>query len=183
MVSGATWPQIRSYSVSQSASVRWESGVNFSRALRWCVALLIPLTLAWKIAIPYYPYHPIDPSEALIEFFQRNGFNVVVTVASGSHEPIIHATTDSCRLVIARLAPNGSNRELIRWLAGDTDRQFVVFRGDLYSQQPIISASIDYLWSRFLRELGLIRDIRPVIAVGANSACDTDRLPWGELAR
>jgi len=154
--------------------------VNFSRVLRWSIALLVPLTLAWKIAIP--PYNPDDLKEALVEFFERNGFNVVVTDELVNYVPIIHATTDSCRLVIARLTHDGSNRDLIRSVIGDTDRQFVVFRGDVYPQQPVLWTVLYYLSSRFLRELGLIRDITPVLAVGANSSCDTDRLPWGELA-
>jgi hypothetical protein len=154
--------------------------VNFSSALRWSVTLLVPLTLAWKIAIP--PYNPDNLTEELVEFFDRNGFNVVVTDQLVNYVPIIRATTDSCRLIIARLTPDGSNRDLIRSLTGDTDRQFVVFRGGVYTQQPILWTVVHYLWSRFLRELGLIRDITPVIAVGANSSCDTDRLPWGELA-
>jgi hypothetical protein len=154
--------------------------VNFSRTLRWSVALLVPLTLAWKIAIP--PDNPDDLKEELVEFFERNGFNVAVTDEMVNYVPIIHATADSCRLLIARLTPDGSNRDLIRSVIGDTDRQFVVFRGSIYAQQPILWTVVHYLSSRFLRELGLIRDITPVIAVGANSSCDTDRLPWGELA-
>jgi hypothetical protein len=154
--------------------------VNFSRALRWSVAILIPLTLAWKIAIP--PYNPGDLKGELVEFFERNGFSVVVTDESVNYVPIIQATTDSCRLLVARLTPDGSNRDLIRSLTHDPDRQFVVFRGEVYAQQPILRTVAQYLFSRFLRELGLIRDITPVIAVGANLSCDTDRLPWGELA-
>jgi hypothetical protein len=154
--------------------------VNFSRTLRWSVAILVPLTLAWKIAIP--PYNPDDLKGELVEFFERNGFSVVVTDELVNYVPIIHASTDSCRLLVARLTPDGSNRDLIRSLTGDTDRQFVIFRGELYAQQPIFWTVVYYLSSRFLRELGLKREITPVIAVGANSSCDTDRLPWGELA-
>jgi hypothetical protein len=154
--------------------------VNFSRALRWSIALLVPLTLAWKIAVP--PYKPDDLKEELVEFFERNGFNVAVTDGMWIYGPVIHATTGSCRLLVVRLSPDGSNRDLIRSVIGDTDRQFVVFRGDVYAQQPILWTVLHYLSSRFLRELGLRRDITPVIAVGANSSCDTDRLPWGELA-
>lgn len=154
--------------------------MNFSRALRWSIAILVPLTLAWKIAIP--PYNPDDLKGELVEFFERNGFDVVVTDELVNYVPIIHATTDSCHLLVASLTPDGSNRDLIRSLSGDTDRQFVVFRGEIYTQQPVFWTVVHYLSSRFLRELGLIRDITPVIAVGANSSCDADRLPWGELA-
>jgi hypothetical protein len=154
--------------------------VNFSRVLRWSVAVLIPLTLAWKIAIP--PFNPDVLKGELVEFFERNGFNVVVTDQLVDYVPIIKATTDSCRLLVARLTPDGSNRDLIRSLTNDPDRQFVVFRGDVYTHLPVFWTVTYYLYSRFLRELGLIRDIAPVIAVGANSSCNTDRLPWRELA-
>jgi hypothetical protein len=154
--------------------------VNLSRGLRWSLAILVPLTLAWKIAIP--PYNPDDLKGELVEFFERNGFDVVVTDELVNYVPIIHATTDSCRLLVARLTPDGSNRDLIRSLTGDSDRRFVVFRGNAYSEQPVFWTVVYYLSSRFLRELGLIRDITPVIAVAANSSCDTNRLPWGELA-
>ncbi|MCA1453152.1 hypothetical protein I6F35_07945 [Bradyrhizobium sp. BRP22] len=40
---------------------------------------------------------------------------------------------------------------------------------------------LDYLWTRFLRELGLVRHISPVISVAESSSCDAERLPWGEL--
>ncbi len=139
---------------------------------------MVPLTLAWKISIP--PYNPSNPKK-LVEFFERNGFNVVVTDQSVNRGPFIQATTASCRLLIATLAPDGSDQDLFRSLAGDTDRQFFVFNGDVYTQQPILRTVAYYLSSRFLRELGLIRDITPIIAVGANSSCDTARLPWDDL--
>jgi hypothetical protein len=77
--------------------------------------------------------------------------------------------------------PDGSNRDLVRHLAAGTDRSFVVFRGTVYTQQPILWTVLDYLWSRFLRELGLVRHITPVIAVAVNTSCNAERLPWGEL--
>jgi hypothetical protein len=153
--------------------------VNFSRALKWSIAFLAPLTLAWKVAIP--PYNPDDLTEELVEFFERKGFTVVVTDEVVNYVPIIHAATSSCRLVIARLTPDGSNRDLVRSAIGDADRRFVVFRGEVYAQQPVMRTVVYSLSSRFLRELGLARDITPVIAVGANSSCDPDRLPWAEL--
>jgi hypothetical protein len=153
--------------------------VNFSRVLRWSVAVLIPLTLAWKIAIP--PFNPDLLERELVEFFERNGFNVVVTDQLVNYVPVIQANTDLCRLLVARLTPDGSNRDLIRSLTGNPDHRFVIFRGDVYTQQPVFRTVTYYLYSRFLRELGLMRDIASVIAVGANSSCNMDRIPWREL--
>jgi hypothetical protein len=143
------------------------------------VVLLVPLTLAWKIAIP--PYNPEGLKDQLVEFFEHNGFEVVVTDELVNYVPIIQATSDACHLRIARLTPDGSNRDLVRSVLGDAERQFVVFRGDVYTEQPTLWTVVHYLSSRFFRELGLIRDITPVIAVAASSSCDTHRLPWGEL--
>ena len=140
---------------------------------------MLLLTIGWKIAI-----QPDDPNylkEDLIKFFERNHFNVVVTDEMVNYTPIIRATTASCHLQVARLTPDGSNRDLIRHLAAGTDRSFVVFRGTVYTQQPIFWTVLNYLWSRFLRELGLVRHITPVIAVAVNSSCNAERLPWGEL--
>jgi hypothetical protein len=140
---------------------------------------MLLVALGWKIAI-----QPDDPNylkEDLIKFLERNHFSVVVTDEVVNYTPIIRATTASCHLQIGRLTPDGSNRDLIRHIAAGTDRSFVVFRGAVYAQQPVLLTVLNYLWSRFLRELGLIRHITPVINVAANSSCNAERLPWGEL--
>ena len=140
---------------------------------------MLLVALGWKIAI-----QPDDPNylkEDLVKFLERNHFNVVVTDEVVNDTPIIRATTASCHLQIGRLTPDGSNRNLIRHIAAGTDRSFVVFRGAVYAQQPVLWTVLNYLWSRFLRELGLIRHITPVINVAANSSCNAERLPWGEL--
>jgi hypothetical protein len=151
--------------------------VNSSRALRWYFALLLFLSVAWKLAIP--PENSNDLKDELIKFFERNHFSVAVIDAN--YTQTIHASMPSCRLRIAELRPDGSNRNLIRDLARGADHVFVVFRGAVYKGQPTFSTMSAYLWSRFLRELGLRKHITPVIAVATNSACDAERLPWGEL--
>jgi hypothetical protein len=153
--------------------------VNSSSAFRWSIGGVLLLTIGWKIAI-----QPDDPNylkEDFINFFERNHFNVVATDEMVNDTPIIRATSASCNLLVARLTPDGSNRDLIRHLAAGTDRSFVVFRGTVYTQQPILGTVLDYLWSRFLRELGLARHITSVIAVAVNSSCNAERLPWDEL--
>jgi hypothetical protein len=153
--------------------------VNSSSTFRWFIAGALLLTIGWKIAI-----QPDDPNylkENLVKFFERNHFTVVVTKEIVNYTPIIRASTASCQLQVARLTPDGSNRDLIRHLAAGTDRSFVVFRGTVYTQQPVVWTVLHYLWSRFLRELGLIDHITPVISVAATSSCNAEGLPWDEL--
>ena len=122
-----------------------------------------------------------DLKEALIDFFERHHFNVVVTEQVVNYTPIIQANTASCHLQIARLTPDGSNQDLIRDLSMDKERMSVVFRGRVYAKQPILLTALSYLWSRALREVGLMRHITPVLAVTANSSCNIEQLPWQEL--
>ena len=151
--------------------------MSSSGVFKGLLTTVLLLSIAWKIAIPYDNLN--DPKDGLVEFLERNHFDVVVT--EQSDVPIIQAKTASCHLQIARLAPNGSDRDLVRHLAVGTDRLFVVFRGKVYAQQPILRTVINYLWFKGVRELGLIKHISPVIAVAANSSCDAERLPWDEL--
>jgi hypothetical protein len=143
------------------------------------LAAALVVGVAWKIAVA--TERPIDWRNDLVEFFERNHFNVVVTAQLGTDVPIIQANTNSCRLQIAKLAPDGSDQGLIRDLFVSTDRLFFVFRGRVYTQQPIFWTQVDYLWSERLRELGLIKQITPVIAVATNTSCKAEQLPWGEL--
>jgi hypothetical protein len=137
------------------------------------------LSIAWKIAIP--SVNPNARTDGLVKFFERNKFDVAVTERKIDGVPIIRANTASCRLQITNLRPDGSDRDLIRHLAMGTDRLFVVFRGRVYTEQPILWTVLDDLWSKRLRELGLIKRITPVLAVAANSSCNVERLPWDEL--
>jgi hypothetical protein len=140
---------------------------------------VLSLTIGWKIAIK--PDNQDYLTENLVKFLERNHFDVVVTDELVNYMPIIRATSASCDLQIARLTPDGSNRDLIGHLTAGTDRSFIVFRGAVYTRQPISWTVFNYLWSRFLRELGLIRRVTPIIAVAANTSCNAENLPWREL--
>jgi hypothetical protein len=153
--------------------------VSSSGLLKWSVGITLLLSIGWKIAIP--PDDQNDLKEALVEFFESNHFNVVVTEQVVNYTPIIQANTASCHLQIARLTSDGSNRDLIRHLTMEKERLYAVFRGRVYPKQPISWTVLSYLWSRSLREIGLISHIAPVLAVAANSSCDIEQLPWQEL--
>jgi hypothetical protein len=154
--------------------------VNSSRAFRWFIAVLLLPAVAWKIAIK--PDNPDYLKDDLINFLERNHFDVVVTETLVNYTPVIRASSATCNLQVARLTQDGSNRDLVRHFAAGADRSFVVFRGKVYAEQPVSWTVFNYLWSRFLRELGLTKQISPVVAVAANSSCNAERLPWGELA-
>jgi hypothetical protein len=153
--------------------------MSFSHVFKLSIGITLLLSIAWKIAIR--PENSSDLEESLVRFFKRHHFNVVVSEQIVNHLPIIEVDAVSCHLQIASLTPDGSNLDLIQALVGDKDRLFVVFRGRVYTQQPILWTVLSYLWSRGLRELGVIGHISPVIAVKANSSCDAERLPWSEL--
>lgn len=153
--------------------------MSSSSAFRASIAAVLLLAVGWKIAIPADDKSHVK--EDLVGFLEARHFNVVVTDKFVNDAPIIRATTASCQLHVARLTPDGSNANLIRHLSAGAEHSFVVFRGAVYQRQPVFWTVLDYLWSRFLRELGLVRHISPVISVTENSSCDAERLPWGEL--
>ncbi|MGY3618693.1 hypothetical protein [Bradyrhizobium sp. USDA 10063] len=153
--------------------------MNSSSAFRASIAVVLLLAVGWKIAIPADDKSYLK--EDLVAFLEARHFNVVVTDQFVNDAPIVRATAASCQLHVARLTPDGSNANLIRHLAAGAEHSFVVFRGAVYQRQPVFWTVLDYLWSRFLRELGLVRHIAPVISVAESSSCDAERLPWGEL--
>jgi hypothetical protein len=95
--------------------------------------------------------------------------------------PIFRATSGSCRILVAKVEPDGSEQDLVRNLATATDRLFIIFRGKVYTQQPVLLTVTNYLWSRFLRKLRLMRRVTPVIAAVASPSCDIEQLPWGTV--
>jgi hypothetical protein len=154
--------------------------VNFSPAFKWCVALLLPLTLVLKLADT--PDDPNELKDEIIAFASRNKFEVTVlndTVAI-DRMPLIRATTGQCSLVFAKASAYGWSTHLIRDVAG-SNPMVVLFRGKLYPEQPVLKTLLTHIWSRMLRIIGLVRQPTPVIAVIAAGPCEIERLPWTEL--
>jgi hypothetical protein len=99
--------------------------MSCSPALKVLIALLLPLTLGWKLTV-----HPDDTSElsdSLVEFFARHHFVVLVTEDNMGQSPVIQAT--ACRLLAGKISPDGNNWEPPDRFAAPTDHIFVVFRG------------------------------------------------------
>ncbi|MGY3604049.1 MULTISPECIES: hypothetical protein [unclassified Bradyrhizobium] len=153
--------------------------MNFSNVFKGTLGAALALAIGWKIVLP--PDYQGHLKEDLIEFLEREHFNVAATSETGTL--IIRATAASCEMHVAKLTPDGSNANLIRHLTAGAQRSFVVFRGEMYTQQPVFWTVLDYIWSRSLRELRLTRTVSPVISVTENTFCNAERLPWGELQR
>lgn len=153
--------------------------MNASVAFRLFLAALILPIIAWKAAVA--PDNSDYLESKLSSFLERNRFDVVVTDTLINEAPVLRASTAVCQLQLASLTHDGSNRDLIRHFTAGADRSFVVFRGQVYTDQPVTWTVLDHLWTRALRELGLTRYVEPLIAVAADSACNAERLPWAEF--
>jgi hypothetical protein len=153
--------------------------VSSSNAFKVLLAVALAASVAWKIVVASEV--STDWRNGLVEFFERNHFEVALTEELVTHLPMIRADAASCRLEIAKLAPDGSDQELVRHLAMGTDRLFFVVRGRVYTQRPKFLPQIDYLWMKRLRELGLAKQVTLTIAVATNASCNAEQLPWAEL--
>jgi len=157
--------------------------VNCSPALKWFVALSVPLTLAWKI--PVGPEDPNHRTSEIIKFLANSGFDVTFPgklIDLQIDAPNIRAISGVCQMLIVEISPDGSERDEIHGFATATaERVFIVFQGRVYAEQPVLLTLANNLWSRFLGKLRLARHITPVLAVIATESCAVQQLPWNLL--
>jgi hypothetical protein len=145
--------------------------------------LLLPLTLGWKVFVHSNDSSdPNETSEAKVAgFLVSHQFSLVGMEKMTGEMPVVRATAGACRMLVALASPRGWHRDMLRTLAEPSDRTFVVFRGSVYSEQPMFLTITYFLWSKFLSQLGLKVNARPVLAVIATKDCDAERLPWRDL--
>jgi hypothetical protein len=153
------------------------SGVTYSPALKWSVIVLLPLTIGWKLAGK--PENPAEIQNSIVEFLTKQQFDVGVTDEMMEYMGIINARSRLCQLRVARVSPLGHQTDLVRQASTTSERTFYVFRGTVYPEQPVRLTVASYLWFRFLRELGLVSRVPPVLAVV--TSCDAEQLPWSAL--
>jgi hypothetical protein len=150
-------------------------GVNYSRGFNWAaIALALPLTLLWKVAAS--TEEPFDLKGKLISFLVDHKYDVVTLDEQIEHTPVIRATAENCQMVVIEISPDDWQRDLIRSRAQPSDRVFFVFRGTVYSDQPIWITVGNGLWSRVMQKLRLHRYTTPVVAVIASQACHAEQL-------
>jgi hypothetical protein len=160
-------------------------GVKSSRAVKFlALAVLLAISLGWKVVARATPSE--RPSERSIqarvaEFLAQQHFTVTVMERAEEGKPAVSASAGLCRLLIIRSPALGWDRDLVRRYADEGDRVFVVFKGQVFADQPTFQTVFDALSSRFLRELGFKAWPNPVFAVIAKPGCEADRLPWGKV--
>ena len=151
--------------------------MTYSPALKWSVIVLLPLTIGWKAVGK--PENPVEIQNSIVEFLTKQQFDVSVTDETLEYMGIINARSHLCQLRVARVSPLGHQADLVRQASTTSDRTFYVFRGTVYPEQPVRLTVASYLWFRFLRELGLVSRVPPVLAVV--TSCDAEQLPWSAL--
>jgi hypothetical protein len=154
---------------------------------RKAVALLLVLlavTLGWKVAVHLGHSDDTQPSAyaKMAEFLVRQHFIVTVDQKPADTIVAIRATSGACRLLIANSPANGSDRARIGSYATPTDTVFVIYRGQVYAEQPVWVTMVDSIWSKFIGELGFRSPLTPVFVVIATRGCGAERLAWGDAA-
>jgi hypothetical protein len=147
-------------------------------AFKWFLIFLIPLTLGWKLVATRPGVH--ETHEHIVRFLKAHDFNVREEIPLKG-VPIVRATRGDCNMIAAEAAPDGSTSGIIHRVATGMDQQFVVFRGNIYQDQPTWLTVTDDRWTGYLRRLGIARFEPAPIMIAAAAACVADRLPWAEL--
>jgi hypothetical protein len=142
------------------------------------------LTLGWKLAVQFGGSGELeDPNDyrKIFEFLVRQHFGVAVSDKLETGAPAIRATAGPCRILIAKSAPNGSDRDQIKRYATVADVVFFVFGGRIYSSQPRWLTLSDATWVKLRRELGFSARETSALTVIASKTCVPEKLPWHEL--
>ena len=151
--------------------------MSFSPALKWLIAILLPLTLAWKLTVKADRNDHLE--EDVIAFLTRQGFHTVV--AEDTNFRRILAVNNTCRMRVMIAFSDGADRDMTRSLVAADESLIFVHQGKVYQEQPILLTVSAEKWARALRKMGLTDRNESVLAVVAQRQCDADRIPWEQL--
>lgn len=151
--------------------------MSFSPALKWLIAILLPLTVALKLAANAGGNDHLE--DDVITFLTRQGFQAVA--AEETNFRSILAVNSSCRMRVMVTSNDGGLRDMVRSLVTDDDSLIFVHQGEVYQEQPVLLTLSAALWTRAFRKMGLTDRHEAVLAVVAQRRCDASRLPWHQL--
>jgi hypothetical protein len=144
------------------------------------VALLLALTVGWKVALGLTDYSDDNFKPMLIEFLVRHHF-AVSEAKDTDFMSTLKAVAGDCRLLVTRADAQGANRDIIQDFVSPGDDLFFVFRRAIYTSLPTRTTVTEQYWSRFLRKMGFEHPDTPILAVVASARCNAERLPWYEF--
>ena len=153
--------------------------VRQTPAFKWLLIFLLPVTFAWKLAAERPALG--ETQKRIVQFLAVQSFDVTEEMPV-KNIPVVRATKGDCSMIVAEGASDGSTRSIVSHFATATDRQFVVFRGTIYDEQPTWLTVTDRRWTDYLRKLGMSEPESPPIMVVASHSCRAERLPWAELS-
>jgi hypothetical protein len=163
--------------------------VSYSPAFKWFVALLLPLTLAAKLATnpSIRSSESSDPPEKVaesnvVQFLRRNHVDVVESKEVVFGLQLLTVEAGPCRMRVALSSSRGWHRDMIKNLVAPQERTFIVFGGKIYVEQPMWLTVPDFLWSKLLSQMGFSSYPRPVINVIEGPLCNAEKLPWNDLS-
>jgi hypothetical protein len=145
--------------------------------------LLLAVTVSWKIVVQLANSDAAEqpsPYAKMAEFLTRQHFNVAVAKNLEEGVPTIRADSGPCRLLVATTTPEGSGHDRLRSYVTQDDTIFVVYRGQVYAQQPVWETVLDWIWFKLRQELGSRPRSMPIFVVIARENCGAERLPWSE---
>ena len=151
--------------------------MSFSPALKWLIAIFLPLTLAWKLTVNAGSNDHLE--DDVIAFLTRQGFHAVVT--EDTYFRRILAVNSSCHMLVMIAFSDGAYRDMMRSLVTADESLIFVHQGKVYREQPILLTASAELWARPLRKIGFTVRHESVLAVVAQRQCDVDGLPWDQL--
>ena len=156
--------------------------MRYSLAPKVCLALAIALTVSLKVMVrdTENPNARLAVQDSVVAFLTRHQFQS----HSMPHGSRIYAASGDCRLLIEEMFPQGWNLDSIKTLDAQEGRLSFVFKGMVYTDQPINigNTTLTHYWTRLQQKLGLDSVSNPVLAVVASENCSLDALPWKEIA-
>ena len=143
-----------------------------STAAKLFIVFFVLLSVAWKMNVK--PGGAADANRVIVESLRKHNFTAAITQIRVEYLSIIKASSGECQLLVTRVSPMGYETDIMRRLASSTDFVAYIFRGSIYPEQPVALTVFYYFWFRFLRELGFVSQVPPVI--GIVSSCDPAEL-------
>src|SRR5262249_16133994 len=149
--------------------------------------VLLVLSLGSKWALSVYSPPVLNEQEekaatsAVVKFLVRNHFSIVRAGNASFEFEVVEPNADVCRLQVVLSASRGWHRDLIRSMTKLEERSFVVFRGKIYAEQPMLLTVFDFLRYKLLTKIGIAAHPAPVLTILAEPNCEADRLPWNEF--